>query len=320
MSEEAKTMDHADSDPTTPAAPILTGTSLELGSDAVVRTGVEIARRLGAPLHLCHAHHLPTAFFAASAGLSAVTPDLLDSESAVRERLLDEQLMRLGLDRSNIEGSIVQAGTAHRLLHETAEELGAGLMVIGARETDRPAFLGSTVDRVLRSACYPIWVVDGDVQLPPKHVVAPVDLSPLSLESLQRGLAVLDALCDEPPEIELLFVLAPDEIEGSRQFEPDQIRRMAHEELDRFVEQLDPDGTRQLSKEVREGDVRDEIVRDTREKPVDLLVLGTHGRSGFDRFLLGSIAADVAARAHVSSLIVPPCSETTADGSADADS
>lgn len=318
MGTDSKEVAEKMAEPEQITGPILTGTSLEMGSDSVVRSGVEIAERIGTPLHLCHAHHLPTAFFAASAGLAAVTPDLLDSETAVRERLLDEQLTRLGLDRSAVSGSIVRAGTAHRLLHESAEELDVALMVIGARETDRPAFLGSTVDRVLRSATYPIWVVDGDPQVPPKHVIAPVDLSPLSLESLQRGLAVLDRLCDESPTIEVLFVLAPDEIEGSHQFEPEQIRRMAHEELDRFVEQLDPDGRRDIKREVREGDVRNEIVRDAREKPTDLLVLGTHGRSGFDRFLLGSIAADVAARAHVSSLIVPPC-QPQGDGADDGD-
>lgn len=299
--------------PYDPSKPILAGTSLELRSDEVVQVGVEIAKHTGQPFHLCHAHLLPTAFFAASAGMASMSPDLLDSEREVRERLLDEQLDRLGVARSALTGAIVKAGSAHRLLLETAEALDAGLLIIGARETERPAFLGSTVDRVLRSVCCPVWVVDGEPKVPPAKVVAPVDLSPLSLESLRRGLDVLHHLGEDKPEIELLFVLEPDEIEKSTQFDAEQIHRMAHEELERFAHKLDPDGRFTIQREVRQGDVRDEIVRDAREKPIDLLILGTHGRSGFERFLLGSIAADVAARANVSALIVPPCATGNPD-------
>jgi nucleotide-binding universal stress UspA family protein len=39
---------------------------------------------------------------------------------------------------------------------------------------------------------------------------------------------------------------------------------------------------------------------------VDLAVLGTHGRSGFDRFLVGSVAATVVRQARCSVLVVPP--------------
>ncbi|MCG8460999.1 MAG: universal stress protein [Holophagales bacterium] len=285
---------------------LLVGTSLELGSDPVVRTAIELARRTGADLHLFHAHGIPVAYLAAPAGLSAVSPDLLESERQVREQLVDEQLHRLGVGREVLAGVHIEAGAVHRMLLEAANAVDADLLVLGASESDRLSLLGSTADRVLRQATCPIWMVDGRPRLPPVKVLAPVDLSELSESCAARGLEVLDAACETPPEIEMLFVLASEELEGSRQFEPDQIRRLAREELESFTERLDPEGSRNLRRSVREGEIRSEILADLESQPIDLVLLGTHGRSGFERFLLGSVAADVAARAGVSVLILPP--------------
>ena len=46
------------------------------------------------------------------------------------------------------------------------------------------------------------------------------------------------------------------------------------------------------------------IVRAARSKHVDVLVLGTHGRTGLPRFFLGSVATRVLARAHCPVLTV----------------
>ena len=117
---------------------------------------------------------------------------------------------------------------------------------------------------------------------------------------------LLNEIDDPAPQVESLFVVTRDELEGSSQFTPDQIRRLAHEELASFLQRVDPDSSRAINPEVREGDIRAEILRDVEEHPIDLVIVGTHGRSGFERFLLGSVAADIAARARVSVLVIPP--------------
>jgi len=55
---------------------------------------------------------------------------------------------------------------------------------------------------------------------------------------------------------------------------------------------------------VREGLPADEIVAEARRRRADLIVVGTHGRSGFRRFVLGSIAARVVALARCPVLTV----------------
>lgn len=286
---------------------ILVGTSLDDLSDPVVRAGAELARLLDAKLYLLHAHALPVAYFAAPTGLTTVSPDLLDTERQVRRQMLDEQLERVGIDRDSLAGVIIEAGAPHRMLLEAAESQGADLIVVGARETAGRALHGSTTDRVLRKATCPIWVVAGESILPPRRVLAPVDLSSLSEECLEAALAILGALGgDSDPEVEALFVLTAEEHESSTQFTPEQIERLAHEELDRFVERLLQPGGGAIGRKVRIGEIRKEILHEIGEQASDLLVIGTHGRSGFERFLLGSVASDMASQASRNVLIIPP--------------
>lgn len=64
--------------------------------------------------------------------------------------------------------------------------------------------------------------------------------------------------------------------------------------------------------EIGEGDAAREILDRARAIPSDLIVMGTHGRSGFDRLVLGSVTEKVVRRAPCPVLTVPPLVENTA--------
>lgn len=56
------------------------------------------------------------------------------------------------------------------------------------------------------------------------------------------------------------------------------------------------------------GDARIEIVGVAEREAVDLVVLGSHGRTGLSKFVLGSVASHVTTHAHANVLVVkrPP--------------
>lgn len=60
-----------------------------------------------------------------------------------------------------------------------------------------------------------------------------------------------------------------------------------------------------------EGDPAEEILRHARTAPADLIVMGTHGRRGLDRWVLGSVAGRVVHKARCAVLTVPPPPEDT---------
>lgn len=61
-----------------------------------------------------------------------------------------------------------------------------------------------------------------------------------------------------------------------------------------------------LQFDIGEGNVAAEIVAKATTMPADLLLLGTHGRSGFDRLVLGSVTEKVLRKAGCPVLTVPP--------------
>jgi nucleotide-binding universal stress UspA family protein len=66
-----------------------------------------------------------------------------------------------------------------------------------------------------------------------------------------------------------------------------QALREAHESVKELERRL---GAIPHETELRKGDIWDELFTITKEKNIDLIVLGTHGRAGVSKLLLGSVA------------------------------
>ena len=73
-------------------------------------------------------------------------------------------------------------------------------------------------------------------------------------------------------------------------------RTWAQKALGKLVAKAKTSGVRAKAA-VLEGSAHDQIVRFARSKHADLVVMGTHGRSGVAKFFLGSVAGRVVAAA-----------------------
>jgi nucleotide-binding universal stress UspA family protein len=294
---------------------VLIASSLGEESDALVRTGLAWARAEGARVSLVHAFAPPLATSPVIGGFGRLafpleTDALLADEEAQMRGLLEEQVRRAGISPDETAGHVVRNGPPHRVLGDLAAELGAGLIVVGATAGGAlHRLLGSTADRVLRRAACPVLVVRGELGMPPARVLAPVDLSPLSAEAFRTGLERLGGLpgksSGDGPEIEALFVLSPIQRQVSPQFTPEQVDRFAEDELEQFVTAHAGDARGRVRRQVRVGTVREEILAEIEARRPDLVLLGTHGLGGFDRLVIGSVAADVVREAPCSVLVIP---------------
>lgn len=288
---------------------VLIGTDLDNDSEALVRIGSQLARAAGAKVQLVHAFSPPLGFVSELG--AGVDPAVLAAEEQRCREALEEQVRAAGIGQDELSSATVQTGAPHKVLPDLASEGGADLLVIGATAGGRlHRLLGSTADRVLRRTACPVLVVRGGLNVPPRKVLAPVDLSPLSAEAFGAGLRLLSEIeGGSAPELEALFVLGVVQRQVSPQFTPEQVDRFASDELKRFVEAHAGTAAERIRQKVRAGNIREEILAEIDDFRPDLVLLGTHGVGGFDRFAIGSVAADVAREAPCSVLVVPPAAK-----------
>ena len=143
------------------------------------------------------------------------------------------------------------------------------------------------------------------------RIVCPVDFSEGSRRALERAavlarwyeaeLVALHAV----PLVPALFPLAPGVSHAT--LEPFDVEAMARE-LETFTAGLAAK-TPRLQLMVRSGAAAPVILDLARELEADLLVLGTHGHSGFRRLRLGSVAEKVVREAPCPVLTVPGAAE-----------
>jgi nucleotide-binding universal stress UspA family protein len=81
------------------------------------------------------------------------------------------------------------------------------------------------------------------------------------------------------------------------------LRSHAEEQLREFLNAQKPAEV-QIESGVHEGQITDVILRLASERAVDLIVMGTHGRHGLDRWLLGSVTEKVLRKARCPVLAV----------------
>jgi nucleotide-binding universal stress UspA family protein len=81
------------------------------------------------------------------------------------------------------------------------------------------------------------------------------------------------------------------------------LRERARSLVEKAADQL-REAKFQVSTELVEGDPKSRILDAAMEWHADMIVLGSHGRSGISRFLLGSVSQDVVRHAHCSVEII----------------
>lgn len=298
--------------PTIPQRPlrtVLIGTLLDGECDPAVRAGLAVARTAGARVHLVHAIPDGPRIPGPETGLGA---DFRGELRTWSEQKLDEQIARTGIGNAELAGAEVRDGEPHRVLVDVARQIGADLIVVGATGCGPLAaeLLGSTADRVLRKAACPVLVVRGELPMPPRRVLAPVDLSPLSADALRCGLDLLAQLTrGEAVRIQAVHALSFLDTLAHRkggELTTQEVERRTAEELRRFVLENGAGLPLEVETALLPGEARFEILQELKKHPADLVVLGTHGRGGADRLMLGSVASTVARKAPCSVLLISP--------------
>ena len=84
----------------------------------------------------------------------------------------------------------------------------------------------------------------------------------------------------------------------------ERVRSYVQENLTKAQKQFEELGQTVATQVVEGFSVHEEIIKAAQNLEVDLLIMGSHGRTGFKKFILGSVAQKVLGESHIPVLIV----------------
>lgn len=139
------------------------------------------------------------------------------------------------------------------------------------------------------------------------RVLCPTDFSEFSAAAVTYGAAIAASY---GARLRLLHVLTPFPVVAPLVDLPVDSRvwlsleEQGRADLDAEVRRIRRPGT-DVDTELRQGDAVTEVLHAATEWPADLIVVGTHGRGGFERLVLGSVAEKILRKAGCAVLAVP---------------
>jgi nucleotide-binding universal stress UspA family protein len=229
---------------------------------------------------------------------SAKQVEEIASETASAEQYLNA--IAETFDGTQVEKVVKFGKPAERIL-EAAESRDNSIIVLAShgRTGIGRVVIGSVAARVVQSAHNPVFVVrarrgvsGAGMATPIRKVLAPVDGSTFA----ERTIPVLNKYFGKnESEISLLYVIETPRYANQAQAE-EYVKWLARKVSEEGVS---------ASHTVREGSPPDQILAASSDLGADLIAISTHGRSGLDRFVLGSVAERVLNEADVPVMLVP---------------
>lgn len=183
-----------------------------------------------------------------------------------------------------------------------AEEEGVDLLLLGypRRSYVERMLLGRTTAKVIGLCPCDVLMIPEDAEVNFNRILVGVDGSPHSMAAGQRA---LELAMSYGGEVHGLTVLDVPVDRGLLYGVLDEARHKNFTALQVLARQGEKLGVAVLT-ELREGAPYEKIVKYSEEKNIDLIVLGSYGRTAFPRFLMGSVVERVAALSPLPTLVV----------------
>jgi len=280
---------------------ILVATDFSTRSDRAIRRATLLARTFAATLTLVH----------------VVDDDQPPRRARAERRSASALLTKLAGTLREVDGVTsdidVPMGDAFEGILTAANRLNPDLIVIGAhrRHILRDVFVGTTAERTIRASRRPVLMANAVPAAPYRNVLVAVDFSEFSGEAVRavarlglekHGAVSVLHVFDAPAAGPILRASLTNAEIAEYQAEAEG---RAAVELAAFLREVKfAPGRRVLT--LGQGPTADSIRSAAAEAAADLIVVGTHGRTGAAKLLLGSVTEELLRNANCDVMAVPP--------------
>ncbi|MPT37888.1 MAG: universal stress protein [Achromobacter sp.] len=262
--------------------PILLATDLSARGDRALDRALQLAKELNTKLivlHVMESHATPARL------TTPVWRRLSSDHKALAERELAEDLAAADVPTE----VVVVSGDPLARIMETADSYGCSLIVTGiARdETLGRLLLGTTVEKLARQARHPVLVVKTRPRRPYRDVLVATDFSDGSRQALRAALQLV-------PNANLTLFHAYDVPFQGKTVPDDAITRSFYKGAEQSAREFTAD-TPELAGltpniVLESGQPETVLSEYSFNHRSDLVVTGTHGRTGILRTAIGSVA------------------------------
>ena len=296
---------------------VLVATDFSLYADAAARLGMWVADQSHATLTLAHvaqsSHRDADAFYKAQR--ETFYGDIADLDQQIRQ-ISDERLQRLlaELQRPTTRRETLIGEPFVEVIRAVQQE-GYDLVMIGTRGVSawKQFLIGSMAKRLIRKCPSTVWAVKAEHANPPRAVLAATDFSEVSQRAVLEGLWVARQASAEFHLVHAIDYRNDDLMsslnEPATLFPVEPLRRDiqagAQKRLEAIAESLALDGVK-MHLHVVWGTSWQEVGRLAQQLNIDLIALGTVGRSGIKGVFLGNTAERILTTCDCSILAVKP--------------
>ncbi len=286
---------------------ILVATDFSATADSAEKLAFQLARLLGAELHIVHVRVILEDPLMAEEQQLEIERLMSSADQATKEEF---DRTRAGDRKIAIETHLVRSVSASEAIVELASELQCDLIVMGThgRRGIKHMLLGSVAENVVRSVDIPVLTVRPGIEIGaqgPRRILVAHDFSDRSAAAIR---VAGDWAMAFDAEITVLHVVEPvvyPEFYAINVVSDDVMTRLrdrSAEALDNAAEELLKG--RPVTTKVLIGRATDTIVAQAQPENFDLVVMGTRGLTALEQLMLGSVAEGVLRRCPVPLLTV----------------
>ncbi len=215
----------------------------------------------------------------------------------------------------NSHRSITSSASIPDGILEYAKKEACDLIVVGThgRRALGRFLMGSVTQELIRNSPVPVMVVKA-IKNPEQHVqnydrvLIPIDFSDMSMKALDYGIRFANFLRADVHVIHTVDTPAINNLKGMYPFPETMIPNTADLNVDltlsKTIQHKDIVGDSRVA--TLFGDPAEEILNYASKNNCGFIVMGTHGRKGLERTLLGSVTAVVASKSEIPVITVSP--------------